>query len=114
MSEVPLYSNGNEHNFTSGSHLQAVRCRAKSEQKRFVFHYLRTLVYLMIMTLGRCPLSIFCSRGTPPRVYHALSPDGQGQYLALTVLDEPCSLDSGAKQGKSSRFLSLPGKMKAN
>ena len=22
------------------------------------------------MTLGGCPLSIFCSRGTPPRIYH--------------------------------------------
>ena len=30
---------------------------------------LRILVYLVIhMTLGRCPMSIFCSRGTPPRV----------------------------------------------
>ena len=32
---------------------------------------LRILVYLVIyMTLDRCPLSIFCSRGIPPRVYH--------------------------------------------
>ena len=27
---------------------------------------LRILVYLVNMTLGRCPLGIFCSRGTPP------------------------------------------------
>ena len=26
-----------------------------------------------ILTLGRCPLSIFCSCGTPPRVFHSVS-----------------------------------------
>ena len=25
------------------------------------------------MTLGRCPLSVVCSRGTPPRVYYIIS-----------------------------------------
>jgi len=45
------------------------------------------------MTLGRCPLSIVCSRGTPP----ILSPESQGQNLALTGLFVPSSLDSRAK-----------------
>ena len=40
------------------------------------------------MTLGRCPLSIFCSLGTPPR---------QGHNLALIVLRVPSSLDSGRR-----------------
>jgi len=40
-------------------------CRANREQlKRCFFPYWYTWRY---MTLGRCPLSIFCSRGTPPR-----------------------------------------------
>jgi len=33
------------------------------------------------MTLGRCPLNIFCSRGTPPRVYHTLNPNPRPQTL---------------------------------
>ena len=37
------------------------------------------------MTLGRCPLSIFCSRGTPPEC--------QGQNLAVSVLCLPNSFD---------------------
>ena len=42
------------------------------------------------MTLGRCPLSIFCSRGTPPRVYHgynaAASGCGGGVFLTHLTL----------------------------
>ena len=48
------------------------------------------------MTLGRCPLSVFCSRGTPPREPTlSLSPEPQGQNLALTGLDVPYPLDRG-------------------
>ena len=44
------------------------------------------------MTLGRCPLSIFCSRGTPPRVeedqasesdYRVIPPSEADSYLRL-------------------------------
>ena len=36
------------------------------------------------MTLGRCPLSIFCSRGTPPReVYHRVGEWGRTLKMFL-------------------------------
>ena len=44
--------------------IRSMRERHASEMKLCV---LRILVYLVCMTLGRCPLSIFCSRGTPPK-----------------------------------------------
>ena len=76
------------------------------------------------MTLGRCPLSILCSRGTPPRVYHRYKPsrltstnraalertwhmkDSPGQNLALAFRYKPfegvpSSLGSGSESLKS-------------
>ena len=68
------------------------------------------------MTLGGCPLSIFCSRGTPPRDTSPLpSEEGTpekgfkdilseslGQNLVLTVLYLPYSLDwMFARPGRS-------------
>ena len=47
-------------------------------------------------TLGqiRMPLSIVCKGGQLER-FEGLSPERQGQNLALTVLCVPCSLDGG-------------------
>ena len=50
------------------------------------------------MTLGRCPLSIYCSRGAPPsEVYHSLERKSHDLIpvmtdLALTVLYRGTSL----------------------
>jgi len=72
------------------------------------------------MTLGSCPLSIFCSRGTPPRakqpgVYHrrrarreqlerlqgrsSENGSSHSQNMDLTVLFVPNALDSGLRTG---------------
>ena len=55
------------------------------------------------MTLGRCPLSIFCSRGTPP-IYQ---PERQGHNLSLTVLRVPNSLGSGHVAARGQKRASL-------
>ena len=47
------------------------------------------------MTLGRSPVSIFCSRGTPTNPESIA--EGQGQNLALTVLYVPNSIESGTQ-----------------
>ena len=60
-------------------------------KKSFVYYH--TWWY---MTLGRCPLSIVCSLGTPPSVYHPF----QGQSKK-SFGDVACSLGSG----NSSAFL---------
>ena len=42
------------------------------------------------MTLGRCPLSIFCSRGTPPRA----NPRECGRDVVASRADMPVRLDA--------------------
>ena len=46
------------------------------------------LADLVVDDSGRCPLSIFCSRGTPSSIT-----ERQGQNLAMTVLYVPYSLE---------------------
>jgi len=47
------------------------------------------------MILGMCPLSIVCSRGTPPREIHLKNGSSHVQILDMTVLYVSRSLDSG-------------------
>ena len=58
------------------------------------------------MTLGRCPLSIFCSRGTPPWVYHPCightRTTTQCQKLTMLVLN--CQLLQNVNLCKTVNF----------
>ena len=60
---APLCNLHRETNRVSAGH------RVVQLQNNQSVFYLHTST-LGDMTLGRCPWSIFCSRGTPPRVYH--------------------------------------------
>ena len=56
------------------------------------------------MTLGRCPLSIFCSRGTPPRRWIAVFTGyGSGFRVDFVGFNVECSVDG--LEFKVDRFL---------
>ena len=65
-----------------------------TQQSRF---NLRILAYWRYMTLGRCPWSIFCSRGTPPSEV----PISYPTHLAGSGLRRASALDTQVRQEAS-------------